>query len=154
MPNWEKLGGSCREYSLPRSAPFSKVKGWIRGNTKTGPALEVAVSHHQGRYGIEIMIESFFWCGTCSWVMIINGINKHVTEMTEETHEDHIDLHWRQYTETCCKRKTETNINDDDFFSNGYVTNHHGEKDYDVTQPRIAVYKNNCKIHQKYRTLV
>ena len=42
----------------------SKVKGWIRGHTKIGPALEVAVSHRQGRHGIEIMIESFFGDGT------------------------------------------------------------------------------------------
>ena len=36
------------------------------------------------------MIESLFGDGTCSWVMIVNGINKHVTEMTEESREDHI----------------------------------------------------------------
>ena len=42
----DKLGGSCREYTLPRDNTASKVKGWIRGNTKIGPALEVAVSHH------------------------------------------------------------------------------------------------------------
>ena len=33
-------------------------KGRIRGNTKIGPVLEVAVSSHQGRYGIEIKIDS------------------------------------------------------------------------------------------------
>ena len=36
------------------------------------------------------MINSF--CdGTRSWVMIVNGINKYVTEMAEETQDDHID---------------------------------------------------------------
>ena len=59
-------------------------------NTKIGPALEVAVSDHQGRYGIEIMINSLFDDGTCLWV-IVNGINKYVTEMTEETQENHVD---------------------------------------------------------------
>ena len=93
--NWEGggRGGSCREYTLPRDNSSSKVKGWIRGNTEIGPALEVAVSYDQGRYGIEIMINSFFGDGTCSWVMIVNGTNKHVTEMTEEIQE---------YRETCC----------------------------------------------------
>ena len=33
----EKLGGSCREYNLLRSDPLSKMKGWMRGNTKIGP---------------------------------------------------------------------------------------------------------------------
>ena len=43
-----------------------------------------------GRYGIEIMIPSLM-NGTCFCVMIVNGINKYVTEMTEETQDDHID---------------------------------------------------------------
>ena len=77
-------------YTLLRDDRLSKTKGWIRGNTKIGPALEVAASHHQG-YGIEIMINSMFGDGTCSWLMIVNGTNKYVTEMTEETKEDDID---------------------------------------------------------------
>ena len=56
-----------------------------------GPALEVAVSYHQGRSGIVIMINSLLKDGTRSWMMIVNGINKCVTEMTEETQDDHID---------------------------------------------------------------
>ena len=76
---------------LPRDSAASKVKGEYRGKKKIGPALEVAVSHHQGRYGIEIMIESSFGDGTCSWVMIVNGRNQYVTEMIEETQHDHID---------------------------------------------------------------
>ena len=81
----DKLGGSCREYTLPRDDQSSQVKGWIRGNTKISPVLEVAVSYHQGRYGIEIMINSLFGDGTRSWVMIVNGINKYVTPMTLES---------------------------------------------------------------------
>ena len=54
----DKLGGSCREYTLSRDDTSSKVKGWIPRNTKIRPVLEVAVSYHQGRYGIEIMIKS------------------------------------------------------------------------------------------------
>ena len=46
----DKLGGSRREYTIPRdNNTVSKVKGWILGNTKIGSALEVAVSCHQGR---------------------------------------------------------------------------------------------------------
>ena len=37
------------------------------------------------------MINSLFGDGTCSWVMIVNGTNKYVTEMTEETQKNHID---------------------------------------------------------------
>ena len=65
---FDKLKGSCREYTLPRSDKSSQVKGWIRGDTKIGPALDVAVSCHQGRCGVEIMINSLFGDGTRSWV--------------------------------------------------------------------------------------
>ena len=32
---------ACREYTLPRDDPASQPKGWIRGNTRIGPILEV-----------------------------------------------------------------------------------------------------------------
>ena len=47
----DKLMGSCREDTLPRSDESSQVNGWIRGNTKTGPVLEVKDCYHQGRCG-------------------------------------------------------------------------------------------------------
>ena len=87
-----KLGGSCREYTIPRDDQLSKVRGWIRGRTKIGPVLEVAVvNYHQGRCGIEIMINSLFGDGTHSWIMIVNGLNKYETEMSEEIQENRND---------------------------------------------------------------
>ena len=83
---FDRLKGSCREYTLPRSDQSSQVKGWIRGNTKIGPVLDVMVCYHQGRYGFEIKIESIFGDKTCSWVRIVNGINKYVAETSEEIH--------------------------------------------------------------------
>ena len=73
----ERLKGSCREYTLPRSHQSSQVKGWNRGNTKIGSVLDVRVGCHQGRYGVEIMIETFFGDKTCS-------------EMSDETHVENI----------------------------------------------------------------
>ena len=70
--------------SLPRSEKSSHVRGWIRGNTKIGTVLDVKVCYHQGLYGVEIMIESLFRDRTVSWVRIVNGINKSVTETSEE----------------------------------------------------------------------
>ena len=34
----------CREYTLPRDEKVSEPKGWIRGNTRIGPILEVTTS--------------------------------------------------------------------------------------------------------------
>ena len=59
-------------------------RGCIRGNTKIGSVLDVKVWYHQGRYGVEIMIESFFRDRTISWVRIVNGLIKFGTEMSEE----------------------------------------------------------------------
>ena len=81
----DRLNGSCREYTLPRSDQSSQVKGWISGNTKIGPVLDVMVCYHQGRYGVENKIESLFRDKTCSWVRIVNGINTYVTETSEES---------------------------------------------------------------------
>ena len=39
----DDMKGSCREFSLPRSEESSLVRGWIRGNTKIGPVLDVKV---------------------------------------------------------------------------------------------------------------
>ena len=41
---------SCREYTLPREENLSEPKGWIRGNTKIGPVLEVTICCLQGKY--------------------------------------------------------------------------------------------------------
>ena len=61
----------CRQYTLPQSDESSQLKGWILGNTKIGPVLDVKVCYHQGRYGVEIMIESLFRDRTVSWVRIV-----------------------------------------------------------------------------------
>ena len=82
----DELEGSCREYTLLRSDQSPQVKGRIRGNSKIGPVLDVMVCYLQGRYGVEIKINSLFGDGTRSWVRIVNGTNKYVTEMSEETH--------------------------------------------------------------------
>ena len=43
----------CREYTLPRGDESSTSRGWIRGNTKIGPVLEVTTNYHQGKPGID-----------------------------------------------------------------------------------------------------
>ena len=48
------------------------------------------------------MIESLFGDGTCSWMMIVNGLNKYVTEMTEETQDDHNDYIGECTGKMCC----------------------------------------------------
>ena len=49
---------ACREYTLPRDEEASQAKGWVQGNNKIGPVLEVAVCYLHGKYGVEIRIMS------------------------------------------------------------------------------------------------
>ena len=78
-----------REYTLPRSDEASRVRGWILSSTKIVPVLNVKVCFHHGRYGIEVMIESLFRDRTVSWVRLVNGTNKYLTETSETISLEH-----------------------------------------------------------------
>ena len=72
---------ACREYTLPRDEEASESKGWIRGNTKIGPVLEVATCCLHGNYGVKIRIMSRNEGNSHSWVRISHGSNKLVTNL-------------------------------------------------------------------------
>ena len=71
---------ACREYTLPRDDKASQPKGWIRGNTRIGPVLEVTTSFQHFKYGIEIRIESVNKDNSHSWVRISYGTVKYVND--------------------------------------------------------------------------
>ena len=64
----------------------------IRSNMKIGPVLDVKLYPHEGRCCTDIMIESLFRDQTVSWVRILNGINKDVTETSEEIPTENVAL--------------------------------------------------------------
>ena len=86
---------ACREHTLPREDSTSQPKGWIQGNTKIGPVLEVTTSYLHGKHGVEIRVMSLSRDNTHSWVRISHGSNKFVmnlnsndTEISEDQLED------------------------------------------------------------------
>ena len=79
---------ACREYTLPRDEKSSDRKGWIRRNTKIGPVLEVTTSYLQGKYGVEIRIESVNKGNSRSWVRISHGLNMLVTNLNNKDQDD------------------------------------------------------------------
>ena len=88
---------ACREYTLPREEEASQPKGWIQGNTKIGPVLEVTTSYLHGKHGFEIRIMSLSRDNTHSWVRISHGSNKFVmnlnnngTEIPEDQLEEYV----------------------------------------------------------------
>ena len=78
---------ACREYTLPREEKLSEPKDWIRGNTKIGPELEVTTCCLQGKYGVEIRMESVNKVHSHSWVRIYHGLNKLVADLGNKEQE-------------------------------------------------------------------
>ena len=79
---------TCRQYILPRDEKSTDPKGWIRGNTKIGPVLEVTTSYLQDKYGVEIRIASVNKDSSHSWVRISHGLNKLVTNLNNKDQDD------------------------------------------------------------------
>ena len=75
---------ACREYTLPRDDQASQPKGWIQGNMRIGPVLEVTTSFQHFKYGIEIRIESVNKDSSPSWVRISYGTVKYVIDSIED----------------------------------------------------------------------
>ena len=73
---------------MPRDEKSSDPKGWIRGNTKIGPVLEVTTSYLQGKYGVELRIESVNKDNSHSWVRISHGLNELVTDLGNKEDDD------------------------------------------------------------------
>ena len=69
---------ACHEYTLPRDDPASKPKGWIKGNTRIGPILEITTSFQQFKYGVEVRIPSVEEDNSQSWVRISFGTVRYV----------------------------------------------------------------------------
>ena len=85
---------ACREYTLPRKDGSSQPRGWIQGNTKIGPVLEVTTSCLHDKHGVEIRIWSLSGDNTHSWVRISHGSKKFVIDSNNndiEVPEDQLD---------------------------------------------------------------
>ena len=82
----------CRKYTLPRSDESSQPKGWIQGNTKNGPVLEITTSYLYGKHGIEVRIWSLRKDNSHSWVRISHGSNKFVIDSNYNNTEVPADL--------------------------------------------------------------
>ena len=69
---------ACREYTLPRDDPASEPKGWIQGNMRIGPILEVTTSFQHFKFGVEVRIQSMKEDNSHSWVRISYGTIRYV----------------------------------------------------------------------------
>ena len=60
----------------------------FEGTPKIGPVLEATTSYLQGKYGVEIRIESVNKDNSHSWVRISHGLNKLVTDLSNNKEDD------------------------------------------------------------------
>ena len=91
---------ACREYTLPRDDQASQPNGWIQGNMRIGPVLEVTTSFQHFKYGIEIRIESVNKDSSHSWVRISYGTVKYVIDSIEDNTEISADSQEEQLPQT------------------------------------------------------
>ena len=91
---------ACREYTLPRDDPASQPKGWIQGNMRIGPVLEVTTSFQHFKFGIEIRIWSVNQDNSQSWVRISYGTVKYVVDSIQDKTEIPADPQEEQILQT------------------------------------------------------
>ena len=94
---------ACREYTLPRDDPASQPKGWILGDMRIGPVLEVTTSFQHFKYGIEIRIWSVGQDNSQSWVRISYGTIKYVVDSNHNNTEIPADPLEDQTSQTSVK---------------------------------------------------
>ena len=80
----QKKGRRCNIYAektqVPRNDRKTHAKGWFLKKTRIGPVLDTKVCHQEEQYTIEVLVQSLFQERTASWVRIVNGVDKYVTE--------------------------------------------------------------------------
>ena len=86
---------------MPRDEDSSEPKGWIRGNTKIGPVLEVTICCLQGKHGVEIRIKFVNKDNSHSWVIISHGMNKLASNLNNKDQDDNeqetSEMHVEEY---------------------------------------------------------
>ena len=100
---WQFRAVACREYTLPRDDWASQAKGWIQGNMRIGPVLEVTTNFQHNKYGIEIRIWSVGQDNSQSWVRISYGTNKYVIDSNQNNTEIAADPQENQVPQTSIK---------------------------------------------------
>ena len=90
----------CLEYTLPRDDPASQPNGWIQGNMRIGPVLEVTTSFQHFKYGIEIRIKCVNQDDSHFWVRISYGTVKYVIDSNEDNTEKPADPQEEQIPQT------------------------------------------------------
>ena len=91
---------ACREYTILRDDPASEPKGWIQGNTRIGPILEVTTSFQHFKFGVEVRIQSVREDNSQSWVRISFGTSRYVNNYIKYDTQSLADPQEEEYVPT------------------------------------------------------
>ena len=80
--------------------PASEPKGWIQGNTRIGPILEVTTSFQQFKFGVEVRIQSMKEDNSHSWVRISYGTIRYVNNYIKYNTQSLADTQEEEYVPT------------------------------------------------------
>ena len=94
---------ACREYTLPRDDPASQAEGWIQGNMRIGPVLEVTTTFQHFKFGVEVRIPSVKEDNSQSWVRMSYGTIKYVVDSNQNNTEIPADPQEDQVPQTSIK---------------------------------------------------
>ena len=94
---------ACREYTLHRDDRASQPKGWIQGDMRIGPVVEVTTSFQHFKDGLEIRIWSAGQDNSQSWVRISYGTIKYVVDSIQDNTEIPADPQEDQVPQTSIK---------------------------------------------------
>ena len=81
-------------------------EGWIRGNSKIGPVLEVNTTYHLYQYGIEIKVGSVKNDGSQFWTVISRKLNKFVDELPLRQNKRNKQHHITFTLNDCCAHRS------------------------------------------------
>ena len=144
---------ACREYTLPRDDPASEAKGWIQGNMRIGPVLEVTTSLKNFKYGIEIRIWSVGQDNSQSWVRISYGTIKYVIESNHNNTEIPADPQEDQVPQTSIKviaarSKAKAKPQKRELVDVPSIIPMHERKSIDIepSEPSLAAYEVSKKV--------
>ena len=146
---------ACREYTLPRDDPASQPKGWIQGNMRIGPVLEVTTSFQNFKYGIEIRIWSVNQDNSQSWVRISYGTIKYVVDSNQDNTEIRADPQEDQVPQTSIKGycsqvkgKSKTTTESTRWYSTTATTPMHERRwiDIEPSEQTLAAYDLSKKV--------
>ena len=151
---------ACRGCTLPRDEEASQPKGWIRGNTRIGPVLEVTTCCLQDNYGVEIRIMFMNKDNPHSWVRISYGLNKLVTNLNNE--QDTSEVQFEEYalklnaSDFACRSKAKAKPKRREPVGSSTKTIPFGERIWTDVEPgeySISDYEVSKKLLKFYQTL-